>query len=206
VSSSHDDARPSEGRSSAAALVRARPPVARARRLHRPSAGRSRERAEWGRDDPPPRFFTATVVAFPPSSPPQGRYTLGALALLDPSAPTGTYATALLQPDTKGLRLTLRADGLGTPAPSAVSYELVTASGVFHPLADGEWDRATAQGGGWTATGTLIFVIPRDLRAGRLDVVDYYYPQAHPETGPTPEPLAALVRRTLATFALDRLP
>lgn len=154
----------------------------------------------------PPRFFTATVVAFPPSSPPQGRYTLGALALLDPGDPTGTYATALLQSDTKGLRLTLRADGLGTPAPPAVSYELVTASGVFRPLADGEWDRATAQRGGWTATGTLIFVIPRDLRAGRLDIVDYYYPQAHPETGPTPEPLAALARRILATFALDRLP
>jgi len=154
----------------------------------------------------PIRLFTATVAALPPSSPPAGRYTLGAVTVLDPGDPATTYGAALLQPETKGLRLTLRADGLSAPAPPPVSYELVTASGVFRPLADGEWDRATAQGGGWSAAGTLLFVVPRDLRTGQLEIVDYYYPQARPELQATPGPLAPLIRRILATIPLDRIP
>lgn len=154
----------------------------------------------------PARFFTATVAALPPSAPPTGRYMLGTITTLDPTDPANTYAVALLQPETKGLRLILRVDGLPTPAPPPVSYELVTASGVFRPLADGEWDRATMQGGAWSESGTLTFVIPRELRTGQLSVVDYYYPQIQPEIQATPGSLAPLVRRTLATFALDRLP
>lgn len=131
---------------------------------------------------------------------------LGTVAILDPGDPANTYATALLQPETKGLRLILRVDGLSTPAPPTVSYELVTVSGIFRPLADGEWDRATTQGGGWTASGTLIFVVPRDLRTGQLAIVDYYYPQVRPELQATPGSLAPLIRRTLATIVIDRLP
>lgn len=154
----------------------------------------------------PTRFFTATVAALPPSAPPQGCYTLGALTGLDTADPANTYATALLQPETRGLRLTLRVDGLSTPTPPPVNYELVTTSGVFRPLADGEWDRATAQGNAWSASGTLIFLVPREVHAGQLEIVDYYYPQARPELQATPGPPTPLVRRTLATFALDRLP
>ena len=154
----------------------------------------------------PIRLFTATVAALPPSSPPPGRYTLGSVTILDPGDPATTYAAALLQPETKGLRLTMRADGLSTPAPPSVSFELVTASGVFRPLADGEWDRATAQGGGWSASGTLIFVVPHDLHTGQLEGVDYYYPQARPELQATPGSLAPLIRRILATIPLDRIP
>lgn len=154
----------------------------------------------------PIRLFTATTVVLPPSSPPSGRYTFGAVTILDPGDPATTYAAALLQPETKGLRLTLRADGLSTPAPPSVSYELVTGHGVFHALADGEWERAKEQGGGWSAAGTLIFVVPRDLHTGQLEIVDYYYPQARPEFQVTPGPLAPLVRRILATIMLDRIP
>lgn len=154
----------------------------------------------------PARFFTATVAALPPSAPPPGRYTVGPLVVLDPGDPASTYAAALLRSETKGLRLTLRAEGLSTAAPPMVSYELVTTSGVFRPLADGEWDRATVQGGGWTASGTLIFVVPRDLRIGQLEIVDYYYPQARPELQATPGIFVPLVRRNLATFTLDHLP
>ncbi len=154
----------------------------------------------------PARLFTATVAALPPSSPPSGRYTLGPLATLEPGDPASLYAAALLQPETKGLSLTLQVEGLSTPAPPAVSYELVTSSGVFRPLADGEWDRAKAQGGGWTASGTLIFVVPRDLHTGQLAIVDYYYPQLRAELQATPSPLAPLIRRILATFALDPIP
>ena len=153
----------------------------------------------------PSHFFTATVAALPPSSPP-GRFALNAVGILDPGDPNTTYAAALLQPETKGLRLIVRADGLNAPAPPPVSYELVTASGVFRPLADGEWERATAQGDGWNATGTLLFVVPRDLRSGQLEIVDYYYPQARPELRSSHDPFAPLVRRMLATFPLGRLP
>lgn len=72
----------------------------------------------------PTRFFTATVAALPPSAPPQGRYTLGALTGLDTADPANTYATALLQPETRGLRLTLRVDGLSTPTPPPVNYRI----------------------------------------------------------------------------------
>ncbi len=154
----------------------------------------------------PARFYTATIVALPPAAPPTGRYTLGTLALLDPADPATTYATALLQPETKGLRLLLRVDGLSAPAPPTVSYELVTASGVFRPLADGEWDRAVAQGNSWSASGTLVFIVPRELHTGQLDIVDYAYPQVRAEFQATPGPFTPLVRRTLATFALERLP
>jgi hypothetical protein len=154
----------------------------------------------------PARFFTATVVALPPSAPPQGRYTLEAITSLDAADPANTYTAALLQPETKGVRLSLRVDGLPAPTLPLVSYELLTTGGVYRPLADGEWDRASPQVGGWSASGTLIFLIPRDLHAGQLAVVDYYYPQSRPDIAATPGPLAPLVRRTLATFILDHLP
>ena len=153
-----------------------------------------------------PRFFAATIAALPPSSPPPGRYTLGEMSILDPADPGTTYAAALLQPETKGLRLTIRADGLSAPVPPAVSYELVTASGIFRPLADGEWDRATAQGSGWSAAGTLVFIVPQSLHSGQLEIVDYYYPQMRPELQATPGSLAPLVRRIVVTIPLDRLP
>ena len=151
-------------------------------------------------------WLAATVAVLPPSAPPQGRYTLSFPAGLDTADPANIYATALLQPDTKGLRLTLRVDDLSAPTLPAVNYELVTASGVFRPLADGEWNRATAQGEAWSTSGTLIFLIPRELHAGQLEIVDYYYPQVRPELQATPGPFAPLVRRILATLALDRLP
>jgi len=154
----------------------------------------------------PARFYTATIVALPPAAPPPGLYTLGTPALLDPADPATTYATALLQPETKGLRLLLRVDGLNAPGPPTVSYELVTTSGVFRPLADGEWDRAAPQGNSWSTAGMLVFIVPRELYTGQLDIVDYAYPQARAEFQATPGLLAPLVRRTLATFALERLP
>jgi hypothetical protein len=128
------------------------------------------------------------------------------MAILDPGDPANSYAVALLQPETKGLRLSLGVAGLSTSTPPAVRYELITANGVFQPLADGEWDRTSAPNGSWAASGTLIFVVPRDLHVGQLEIVDYYYPQARPELHPTTDPLSPLIRRTLATFPLERIP
>jgi hypothetical protein len=82
----------------------------------------------------------------------------------------------------------------------------VTPVGVFVALAEGEWEHAVPVGDGYSADGILLFVVPRDLRAGRLEIVDYYYPRALPVGGPLAPTPAPLVRRVLAIFALDRLP
>lgn len=162
--------------------------------------------AQIGTATVPPQVFAATPIAAAPPAIPAGRYILGPITGLNTAVPTSSYAAALLDSGTKGIQIALQVADLSLPAPPPVNYELVTASGVFRPLADGEWDQAIAQGTGWTIAGTLIFVVPRDLRAGQLMIVDYYYPQARSASVPTPAPLTPLIRRTLVSFALDRLP
>ena len=64
----------------------------------------------------------------------------------------------------------------------------------------------------WTeAVGVALasernWALPRDQRAGRLEIVDYYYPRLAPDPGATPATSPPLVRRVLASFVLDRLP
>lgn len=155
----------------------------------------------------PSSFFVATpALALPPVAP-RGRFTLGQVAVLPVGDPRAAYAAPTLGASTKALQIALRVEGLPNSRPPDVSYELVTAGGVFVALADGEWERASADGGAYRAEGTLLFILPRDLHNGRLDIVDYYYPRLDQGTGSGPTPVAPpLVRRVLASFALDRLP
>ena len=158
----------------------------------------------------PAAFFAATPVATccpapgnaaaPPQPP--GRYTLGAVTALPAGDRRAAYAAPLLGPDARFVQIALRIDDLTTPRTPEVAYELVTAGGVFAALADGEWEGAVADARGYHQDGTLLFVVPLGVRAGRLDIVDYYYPRAG-GSGPATLPL---VRRVAASFSLTNLP
>jgi hypothetical protein len=154
----------------------------------------------------PGSFLEATpAVEAPPAIPP-GRYTLGQVLSLPSGDPRASYAAPLLGQNARFIQVALRIDDLRLPAPPEVTYELVSPTGVFAALAAGEWERALPTGNGYSEDGVLLFVVPRDLRTARLEIVDYYYPQLLPSGGaPAPSP-APLVRRVLATFSFDRLP
>jgi hypothetical protein len=154
----------------------------------------------------PSTFLEATPAAEAPPAIPPGRYTLGQVTPLPSGDPRAGYATALLGQNAKFIQVALRVDGLRLATPPEVAYELVSPVGVFAALAAGEWEQALQTGNGYSADGVLLFVVPRDLRTARLEIVDYYYPRALPTGGiPAPTP-APLVRRVLATFTIERLP
>lgn len=154
----------------------------------------------------PVEVFVATPMAAAPPAIPAVRYTISTITPLSSAVPGNSYAAALLNASTKGIQITLQVNGLGAPTPPSVSYELVTDSGVFRPLADGEWGYVTAQGDHWMVAGRLVFIVPRELHRGQLVIADYYYPQMRAVTVTTPETLAPLIRRPLVRFTLDRLP
>lgn len=154
----------------------------------------------------PAVFFAATPALAPPPDPPAGRYTLGAVSALAANDPRAAYALPILGQNGRFVQIALRADELQEPQPPAVAYELVGESGVYAALAEGEWERASAKGALYTEEGILLFVVPRDLEKARLEIVDYYYPRPTTANGATPVVVPPLVRRVLATFALDRLP
>jgi hypothetical protein len=154
----------------------------------------------------PGSFLEATPAVDAPPPLPPGRYTLGQVLALPGGDPRAGYAAPLLGQNAKFLQVALRIDDLRAPKPPEVAYELVSPVGVFVALASGEWERALSTGGGYSEDGVLLFVVPRDLRAARLEIVDYYYPRALAAGGaPTPTPVP-LVRRVLVTFPLDHLP
>lgn len=154
----------------------------------------------------PGSFLAATPAAEPPPALPAGRYTVGQVTALPSGDARAGYAAPILGQNAKFVQIALRIDDLRQPSPPEVAYELVTPVGVFVALAEGEWERAVPVGDGYSEDGVLLFVVPRDLRSGRLEVVDYYYPRAIVSGGATAPTPAPLVRRVLATFVLDRLP
>ncbi|HEY8599923.1 MAG TPA: hypothetical protein VIL85_15910 [Thermomicrobiales bacterium] len=154
----------------------------------------------------PAAFFAATPAIAPPPDPPAGRYTLGAVTALAANDPRAAYAVPVLGQNGRFVQVALRIDELQEPQPPAVAYELVGEDGVYAALADGEWERASAKGALYTQEGVLLFVVPRDLQKARLEIVDYFYPRPTTANGPTPPAVPPLVRRVLASFALDRLP
>lgn len=154
----------------------------------------------------PSGFFAATPAVAPPPDPPAGRYTVGAIVALAANDPRAAYAAPALGPAARFVQITMRADDLAEPRAPAVAYELVTDSGIVSALAEGEWERAVGDGPRYSQQGRLLFVLPRDQRAGRLEIVDYYYPRLVPDLGVTPASSPPLVRRVLASFVLGRLP
>lgn len=154
----------------------------------------------------PASFFVATPAMVPPPDPPAGRYTVGHIVALPRDDPRAAYAAPALGQGARFVQLTLRADDLREPRPPDVEYELIGEDGVYAALAAGEWELAIANGTTYSQEGGILFVLPRELRAARLEIVDYYYPRLAPTAGPTPQALPPLVRRVLASFALDRLP
>lgn len=154
----------------------------------------------------PSSFFAATPAVVPPPDPPAGRYTVGAIVALAATDPRAAYAAPALGPSARFVQIALRADDLAEPRAPAVAYELVTDSGIVSALAEGEWERAVGDGPRYSQRGRLLFALPRDQRAGRLEIVDYYYPRLAPGLGATPASSPPLVRRVLASFVLDRLP
>lgn len=143
----------------------------------------------------PAAFFVATPYPRTPTSGPSAvRFILGKVEALAADDPRARYAVPLRQRDTGFVQVALRITGLDEPRTPAVAYELITEAGVFGALASGEWEAAVANGAAYDQDGVLLFVVPSDLRSGRLEIVEYAYTQ----TG-------ALQRRVLATFDLPRL-
>lgn len=164
----------------------------------------------------PPAFFEATPAACCRTAVAgaerviPGRYTLREVATVPTDDPRAAWAAPAVGRGAKIVLATVSAAGLRQPITPDLAYELVTDEGVFAALAGGEWD-APAPAGGSPATyrqdGALLFVVPRAVRAGRLDIVEYYYPFVAASgagvLAPTPVPLA---RRLIASFAIDRIP
>jgi hypothetical protein len=153
----------------------------------------------------PAGFFAATP---PPSCCPTepapsafpGRYTLGAVQVLPPADPRAAYAAPLAGRDTRFVQVALQITGLREPHTPPFAYELITDAGVFGALASGEWEAAVPTGGTFRQDGVLLFVVPGDLRAARLEVADYTYPP------PAPGAPLALRRTLIVAFDLPRLP
>jgi hypothetical protein len=153
----------------------------------------------------PTGFFAATPPASCCPTPPApsafpGQYTLGAVEALLPGDTRVAYAAPLLGRDTRFVQIALQITGLRAPHTPPFAYELITDAGVFGALASGEWEAAVPTGTTYRQDGVLLFVVPRDLRAARLEIVDYAYPQ--PASG---VPLI-LQRTVIATFDLPRFP
>jgi hypothetical protein len=140
-----------------------------------------------------------------------GRYTLRGVTAVAPSDPDAGYALALAGPETRVVRIALSIDDLRDPRAPDTDYELVTSAGVFPALASGEWDPVTpvtvTNATTYHQQGALLFVVPRTVESGHLDIVTYYYPQpvAVPSGSPEPTP-GPLVRQVLASFAIPSLP
>ena len=66
--------------------------------------------------------------------------------------------------------------------------------------ASGEWEAAVPSGTTYRQDGILLFVVPRDLRSARQEIVDYDYPQ------PVPGAALTLQRTIVAAFDLPRFP
>lgn len=144
----------------------------------------------------PAAFFVATPYARTPTvEASSGRYILGKVELLAADDPRASYAAPLRQRETAFVQVGLRIVGLAEPRTPGAAYELVTEAGVFGALASGEWEAAVANGAAYDQEGVLLFVVPGDLRAGRLEIVAYAYPQGAAGT---------LQRRVLAAFDLPR--
>lgn len=154
----------------------------------------------------PGGFLSATPALAPPPSAPPGRYVLGQIVALPPGDARAGFALPSIGQEARAIQIAMRIEDLREPRPPEVAYELVTPVGVFAALAEGEWERAVPVGEGYRAEGVLLFVVPRDLRSGRLEIVDYYYPRLTIPGGVATPVTPPLVRRVLATFALDRLP
>jgi hypothetical protein len=153
----------------------------------------------------PAGFFVATPPASccptpPASSAFPGQYTLGAVEALPAGDPRAAYAAPLLGRDTKFVQIALRIAGMRDPHTPPFAYELISDTGVFGALASGEWEAAVPTGTTYRQDGVLLFVVPRDLRAARLEIVEYAYPR--PTTG---APLV-LRRTVVTTFDLPRFP
>ncbi len=147
----------------------------------------------------PAAFFAATPYARTPTAETtSAQFILGKVELLAPDDPRARYAAPLRQRDTQFLQVTLRIVGLDEPRTPTIAYELVTEAGVFGALASGEWDAAVANGATYRQDGVLLFVVPGDLRVGRLEIVAYAYPQTAAGAAVT------LQRRVLAAFELPR--
>ena len=165
----------------------------------------------------PDAFFQATPAACcqtpeangPVSQP--GRYTLRGVTTVAPGDPAAGYALALAGPEARVVRIALSIDDLRDPRTPDAYYELVTSAGVFPALASGEWDPVTpvtvTNATTYHQQGALLFVVPRAIVSGRLDIVAYYYPQPVTVTDNAPAPTPApLVRQVVASFAIPSLP
>lgn len=149
----------------------------------------------------PSAFFAATPYALTPTPLPfPGRYSLGKVEALAADDPRARYAAPLLSRETRFVQVELRLTGLTEPRTPAVAYELIADTGIYGALASGEWEAAAPDGATFRQDGVLLFVVPRDLRAARLEIVAYAYPP------PPPNGTLALQRRLLAAFDLPRLP
>jgi hypothetical protein len=165
----------------------------------------------------PDAFFQATPVACCQTPTVSGRvrqpgrYALRGITVVTQSDPDAGYALALAGPATRVVRIALSIDDLRDPRTPDTYYELVTAEGVFPALASGEWDPVTpapdANATTYRQQGALLFVVPRAVVSGRLDIVAYFYPPpaAVPSGSPVPTP-APLVRQVIASFAIAQLP
>ncbi|MFN8513523.1 MAG: hypothetical protein U0841_13220 [Chloroflexia bacterium] len=153
----------------------------------------------------PSGFFAATPAPSCCPTPPApstfpGLYLLGAVEALPPGDPRAAYAAPLLSRDTKFVQIALQITNLREPHTPSFAYELITDDGVFGALASGEWDAAVPNGTTYRQDGVLLFVVPRDLRSARLEIVDYNYPL------PSPGAALTLQRTIVVAFELPRFP
>lgn len=153
----------------------------------------------------PAGFFAATPAPSCCPTPPApstfpGLYLLGAVEALPPGDPRAAYAAPLLSRDTKFVQIALQITNLREPHTPSFSYELITDNGVFGALASGEWESTVPNGATYRQDGVLLFVVPRDLRSARLEIVDYSYPP------PSPGAALALQRTIIVAFELPRFP
>ena len=61
-------------------------------------------------------------------------------------------------------------------------------------------EAAAPTGDSYRQDGVLLFIVPRDLREARLEIVEYAYPRPAPGAAP------ALRRTVIASFALSPFP
>jgi hypothetical protein len=118
----------------------------------------------------PRGFFIATPLpsccpssAAPSSFP--GHYILGTVEALTPGDERAAYAAPLLGNDTRFIQITLQITNLREPHTPPFVYELVTETGVFGALANGEWEAAVPTNTTYRQDGVLLFVVPGVLKS-----------------------------------------